>query len=222
MKKVLIFGDGAVATDAFFDLEHDSPYEVVAFTKDGDYIKDTRYLDKPMVPFEEVTELYSPSEHFILVALGYADMNGFRANRFAAAQTAGYELMNCISSTAYTWGRWRTGPGNNLQVGPNTVIHPTVQIGEDVIIGPGTLISPNCVIKDHAFIGAGVAISENVTVESRCYLAANSNIRNGVTIGQECVIGAGALILDDTQPKEVYMAEPSEKLPITSDKIHLS
>ena len=222
MKKVVIFGDGSVALDAYYDLEHDSPLEVAGFTKDGNYIDQSTLFDLPIVPFEEVTTIFPASDHYMLVALGYANMNRLRADRYQQALKKGYESINSISSTAYTWSRFETGVGNNFQVAPNTVIHPTAQIGDNVVIGPGTYVSSNCVIKDHTFIGAGSVLAENVTVESYCYLGANSNIRNGVTIAEECVIGAGAIILDDTVAKEVYMGEPAEKLPITSDKLRLS
>jgi acetyltransferase-like isoleucine patch superfamily enzyme len=66
-----------------------------------------------------------------------------------------------------------------------------------------------------------VAIAGSVTIEPYCFLGIGAIIRNKVVIARECVIGAGALILQDTKPREVYAGRAADLLPITSDQLQI-
>lgn len=59
----------------------------------------------------------------------------------------------------------------------------------------------------------------SVTVEPYCFIGLNATIRNKIRIASHCYIGAGAVILQDTKEREVYMARPAELLPISSDDL---
>ena len=54
MQKVVLFGSGQMASMICFYLTHDSPFEVAAFTVDGEYIRDETLLGLPVVPFEDI------------------------------------------------------------------------------------------------------------------------------------------------------------------------
>ena len=62
MAKVIIFGVLDTAELAHFYLTHDSDHEVVAFTVNQEYLKETTFWGLPVVPFEEVELLFPPSE----------------------------------------------------------------------------------------------------------------------------------------------------------------
>ena len=219
MEKVVLFGTGAVAGDAYLYLSHDSPCEVVAFTKDRAHIKQDTLFGLPVAPFEDVESIYPPDEYKMLIAVGYMRVNRLRAEKYAQAKTMGYELINCVSSKATTWSKLSIG--ENCLIGPNSIIYPSAKIGNNVGIGPGCIIPHDTVIKDHCFLSAGVVLSGFVTIEPYCFLGTNATIRNDVTIARECVIGAGALILADTEERGVYMGKPADQLPISSDRLPL-
>ncbi len=219
MEKVVLFGTGAMASDVYLYLTHDSPYEVVAFTKDREYIKEDTAFDLPVVPFEDVESIYPPDEYKMFIAVGFLMVNRLRAERYHQAKAMGYQLISCVSSRAITWPRLAIG--ENCLIGPNSVIFPSAKIGNNVFVGIGSVLPHGTVIKDHCFLAAGVAFSGFVTVEPYCFLGTNATIRNNVTIARECVIGAGALILEDTKERGVYMGTPSNLLPISSNKLTL-
>lgn len=56
-------------------------------------------------------------------------------------------------------------------------------------------------------------------LEPYCYVGINATVRDKVRIAPSCIIGAGAVILNDTVEKGVYIARPADLLPITSDKL---
>ena len=58
MSRVVVFGTGQFAQLAHFYLTHDSPYEVVGFTVDSEYLAGTEFLGLPVAGFEEMTEFF--------------------------------------------------------------------------------------------------------------------------------------------------------------------
>ncbi len=55
-KKVVLFGVGQIADLAFFFLNHDSPFEPVAFAVDRAYQTSDTLKGLPVVPFEDVRD----------------------------------------------------------------------------------------------------------------------------------------------------------------------
>lgn len=213
MKKVIIFGSNDFAEIAHFYLTNDSSYEVIAFTVNREFMKDNKFLNLPVIPFEEIEQKYPPSTYSMFIAIAYSKLNRRRAEIFKLAKEKGYELISYVNSKATTWDGLTIG--ENCFIFENVVIQPFVKIGDDVIIWSGNHIGHHSIIGDHCFITSHVVISGNVIVEPYCFLGVNSTIRDGIKISRECVIGAGTVILKDTLPREVY-TNKSTKLSLTS------
>lgn len=220
MEKVVIFGNGSVAKAAYYKIQLDSPYEVIAFTVDRAFITEETIFDLPVVPFSDVAALYPPESYSMLIAVGYVKLNKTKAERFDQAKAMGYRLLSHISSAALVSPEVTIG--ENCMINAQCVVSPFVDIGNNVTIGVGTIIGHNVSIKDHCFIGDGVAIAGGVTIEPYCFLGIGSIVRNKVSIARECVIGAGSLILQDTKPKEVYMGKAADLLPVPSDQLNIT
>jgi len=220
LKKIILYGNGSVAAATHLFVTHDSPYEVVAFTVDREYIKADTLLDLPVVPFDTVETIYPPDEYDMHIAVGYVQVNRIRADRYYQAKALGYQLVNYISSRALTWPGLVVG--DNCKIGPNCTINPFASLGNDVRIGSGSNVGHHTVIKDHCSLASNVTIAGNVTIEPYCLIGANATIRDRITIARECVIGAGAVILENTREREVYLGRPAELLPISSDQLPVS
>lgn len=203
MEKIVIFGTEELAQVAHFYLTHDSPYEVVAFTVNRDYIKEKELLGLPIVPFEEIEKSYPPDEFKMFVGIGYSNVNKARAEKYYEAKSKGYELISYVNSKSVLWGD--TEIGDNCFIFENQTIQPFVKIGNDVIIWSGNHIGHHSVIGDHCFISSHVVISGGVKIEPYCFLGVNATLRDWITIARECVIGMGAVIVKDTQEKGVYI-----------------
>lgn len=202
MEKIVIFGVGEIASVAHFYITHDSPYEVVAFTVDKEFIKEKELHGLPVVPFDDIEIIYPPDKFKMFVPISYSGVNKLRAEKYYQAKDKGYQLISYISSKATTWPGLDVG--DNCFIFENNVIQPFVKIGNNVILWSGNHIGHHTIIKDHCFITSHVVISGHVTVEPYCFFGVNSTIRDNITIAKECVIGAGALITKDTQEKGVY------------------
>lgn len=216
MKKqpVVLFGDSTFASLAWFCLSNDSPWEVVAFVKDKDFLTKNSHEGLPVVPFENLPNIYHPDSTQILISLGYSKINGLRMERFRQALQMGYEPINYISTQATIWPGLNMG--KNCLVFEQAIIQPYVQIVDNVIIRSGANIGHHCVIGNHSFISSGVTFGGNVTVGERCFFGLGAVIRNAVTIAERTFIGAGAVVLTDTEPDSVYVGNPARRISKTS------
>jgi sugar O-acyltransferase (sialic acid O-acetyltransferase NeuD family) len=203
--KVVIFGTGDFARVAAVYLREDSAYDVVAFTANAERIHDRTLLGIDVVPFETLEQTHPPCEFAMYVAIGFKRVNKARAEIYDICRQKGYELITYVNSKAVVWGE--IAIGDNCFIFENNVIQPFVNVGNDVVIWSGNHIGHDSSIGDHCFIASHAVISGNVKIGSRCFVGVNSTFRDGVIVGPDCVIGAGAIILKDTNPGEVYAAE---------------
>lgn len=217
MEKVVVFGNNETASHTYFYLTHDSPYEVAAFTVDGEYIKEDTLFGLPVVPFEDIESIYSPDDYKMSVPITFRKLNRLRAEKYYQAKAKGYQLINHISSKSTTWPGLVIG--DNCFIYEDCVIQPFAEIGNNVVIAPGSLIGHHSVIKDHCFLAAHTVVLGCVTVEPYCFLGANSTINNGITIARECVVGAGAFINKSTQERGIYIGRGAELMPKPSNEL---
>lgn len=201
-KKIVMVGAGNVADIAYELFTHDSPYEVVAFSVDRDFLKSDTKFGLPVVPFETVEEQYSPDEYGMFIAIGYTKLNHLRARFYRQAKEKGFSLVSYVSSEAFVW--------RNVEIGENcfilegNVIQPFVKIGNNVMLWSGNHIGHCTVIKDHVYIASHVVVSGFVEIGEYCFVGVNATFADNVTVGKNCLIGAGAIILRNTKEGKVY------------------
>ncbi len=74
------------------------------------------------------------------------------------------------------------------------IIHRTAKIGNNVSIGPYTVIDKGVVIGDNCTIFSHVTIGVNVIIGKDCIFYPNSVIRNKCKIGDRVIVESGAVI----------------------------
>ena len=74
-KRLVIFGSAEIASLAKFYFDNDSSYKVVGFTVDDSYVTSQTFEGLPLVPFSEVVDTFSPSNHEMFVGLSYRNLN---------------------------------------------------------------------------------------------------------------------------------------------------
>jgi len=216
MAKVVVFGTKKMAELAHFYFTKDSPHEVVAFTVDGEFIDQKEFRGLPLVPFEDVIQKYPPDEYKMFIAVGYKNLNTVRAQKYYEAKEKGYELVTYLSSKITHWGD--TEIGDNCFILENQVLQPFMKIGNNVTLWCGNHFGHDVVIGDHCYIASHVVVCGGVSICPYTFIGVNATIRDDTKIGRECIIGAGALILRDVDDKSVYIAKPTDKYPLDSER----
>jgi sugar O-acyltransferase (sialic acid O-acetyltransferase NeuD family) len=216
-KPLVIFGSGDIAQLAHYYFSTDSNYEVVAFTVDANYIKESEFCGLPVVAFEDVAKNYPPNSYDFFVALSYSKLNAVRKEKFLAAKEMGYKLVSFISSRATVLNEGRIG--ENRFIFEDNTIQPFVTIGNNVTLWSGNHIGHHSVIHDHTFIASHVVISGGVEIGEQCFVGVNATLRDHIKIGDRCVVGAGALLLADAAPEGVYIGTATERSKVPSTRL---
>ena len=219
MADLVIFGAGDIARLAHYYFTRDSPHRVAAFTVDRAYLKDDRFLDLPIVALDEIVERCPPDRFQMFVALSYAKMNAVRAERYAAVKALGYRLVSYVSSRCSLLTDHPVG--DNCFILEDNTIQPFVRIGNNVTLWSGNHIGHDSTIEDHCFITSHVVVSGNVVVGTRSFIGVNATLRNSIAIAPQTLIGAGAVIMENTVEKGVYIPARAKRIDKLSDEIDL-
>ncbi len=215
MSKIILFGSGKIADVVYHQLKHDSPHEVVAFTVDGEFLSQKEKWGLPVIAFDDVLNAYPPNDFKMLVAVGYQDLNRFRARKYEEAKAKGYALISYVSSRASNFSNIEIG--DNCLILENAVIQPCTKVGNDVFFWNGNHLGHHASIEDHCYVAGQVVISGAATIGPYCFLGVNATIGHEVTIGRESFIGAGALITKNVPAKSVYIVPDTPKFRLDSD-----
>jgi len=164
MESVILYGNGPVATAAYYSLAADSPYRVEAFTVDRGVIAEPQFLGLPLIAFDEVERRFDPRTYKMLIAVGFSGMNQLRAERCRQAKEKGYSFITYMSSRATVCPDLVLG--ENCLIGANVVIQPQVRIGNDTFIRDNSFIGHDATIGEHCYIGAGAVVLGRASVGS--------------------------------------------------------
>ena len=213
-KKAVIFGTGSIAEVVAFYLNHDSDYEVVAFTASNAGVSES--FGRPLVPFQDVENNFPPSSHEMFVAVGYHRLNKLRQQFCEEARAKNYRLLSYVCSKATHWGD--TIMGDNVFIFEDNTIQPFVAIGSGTILWSGNHIGHHSKIGKYCFLTSHVVVSGLCSIGDRCFLGVNSTISEDTAIGDDVIVGPGALVQKPAGAGEAYIAKRTEKFPKDSSR----
>lgn len=211
-KKLVIIGAGEFAKIAYEYFTYDSPYEVVAFSVERDFLNDNELYGKPIIPFEEIPSHYSPNIYEAFIAIPASQLNRLRTRFYQAVKKLGYTCATYMSSHAFVWRNAKIG--ENCFIFENNTIQPFVTIGNNVILWSGNHIGHQSVIEDHCFLSSHVVVSGYCRIGQSCFLGVNSTLNDRVEIPRDCVIASGTLVSKSLkEPEKIYYGSPAKEMP---------
>ena len=207
---LIIIGMGEFAEIDYEYFTHDSPYDVVAFSVEKEYIEKNRLLGLPVVPFERLEEFYDPERYKTFVAVTYTELNRVRTRLYNEVKKKGFQIVSYISSKAFIWNNVEIG--ENCFIFENNVLQYRVKIGNNVILWSGNQICHGTWIQDNCFLAANSAISGECIVGENSFLGVNSCLVDHLKIAKDSLIGAGSVVIKDTEEAGVYVGNPARRL----------
>lgn len=207
-KKLIIVGDSSFAQIAYEYFEYDSEYQVVAFSVEKSFLKQTELFSLPVVPFESLQDQFDVSCHDVYVATVYSQLNRLRTRLASEAKKKGYKLASYISSSAFVW--------KNVQVGEHcfifedNTVQPFVKLGDNVVLWSGNHIGHHSEIGDNCFVSSHVVISGHCNIGDNTFLGVNATLANNVNIGRDNWLAPRVSILKDTNDGALFKADQSE------------
>ncbi|MEA9578072.1 acetyltransferase [Xanthomonas nasturtii] len=206
-KPLVIVGAGEFAQIACEYFQHDSDYDVVAFSVERDFLLRPTLAELPVVAYEELEQRYPPDQYAVFVAIPATQLNRLRMRFFEDVVRRGYRCATYISSRAFVW--------RNAQIGANSfifegnVIQPFTRIGDNCILWSGNHIGHRTVVQDHVFIASHAVISGYCEIGSGSFVGVNATLSDKVRVAADNIIGAGALVTRHTEAGRVYVGSPA-------------
>lgn len=206
-KKLIIFGDSAFAEIAYEYFTYDSDYEVVAFTVSEEFLIKENLFDLPIIPFEEIQNIFSPEDCEMHIALTYNNLNRTRAHFYEKAKEKGYTLSNYISSKAFVWRNVEIG--DNVFVFEDNTIQPFVKLGSNNVLWSGNHIGHHSTIGSHNFISSHVVISGFCKVGNHNFMGVNTTIGNNLSVGDDCLLGSFVHVVKNIESGSLIKGTPN-------------
>lgn len=206
-RKLIIIGAGEFAEIAYEYFTYDSDYEVVAFSVESEYLKQSSLFNLPVIPFEILETKFSPQEYFVFVAVTFTKLNRIRTRLYQEAKAKGYSAATYISTNAFVWHNVEIG--ENCFIFENNVLQYHVNLGNNIILWSGNHIGHRTKIADNCFISSHVVISGYCDIGRNCFFGVNSTVGDHISIGENCLIAAAALIIRNAEAGKIYKGNPA-------------
>lgn len=210
-RPLVLVGAGEMARIALEYFEHDSDYDVVAFSVERAHLKEPSIEGRPVLPYEDLPATYPPAAAELFVAIPATGLNRLRTRFYEDGKRRGYRFATYVSSRAFVWRNARIG--ENSFVFEHNVIQPFVTVGDNCILWSGNHVGHRSVVHDNVFVASHAVISGYCEIGRGSFVGVNATFNDGVKVAADNVIGSGALVVRDTEPGKVYVGSPARALP---------
>lgn len=208
MNKLIIFGDKDLAQLANFYINIEKKYEIECFTVHKKYLSKQTFCDKPVVPFEDIENKFSPKEYKMFAPLTGVKMNTVRTDIYKEGKNKGYEFISYVSPKSTNFA---SKIGENCFIFEDNTLQPFTEIGNNVVLWSGNHIGHHSIIRDNVFFTSHVVLSGHCNVGENSWFGVNSTIRDYTKIGKYSLIAMGSLITKNTDENGFYMGNPAKK-----------
>jgi sugar O-acyltransferase (sialic acid O-acetyltransferase NeuD family) len=216
IKKIILAGNAITANIMYEYLAKDSRYQVVAATVDDAFLDKGGINEIDSVPLSRLCHSHPPSEHAIIMAMGYNNLNRDRESMFHRLKKLGYTMESYIHPKATVHTPEHLAEG--CVVLPSAVIEPHAQVDANTMIWANVTVAHHATTAAHCWLASGVVISGQAAVKRNSFVGVNATIVNEITVNEYNIIGAGALISKNTKPWGVYLARSAEELRYSSEE----
>lgn len=208
-RKLILIGDSLFAEIAHEYFEHDSDYDVVAFSVEEAFRTRDTFRGLPVIPFEGLAEELDPGSHSVYAALTYGQMNRVRQRLAAEARAKGYALASYVSSRAFVWRNVELG--EHCFIFEDNTVQPFVSVGDNCVMWSGNHIGHHSTIGDNVFIASHAVISGSVRVGDNSFIGVNATIVNDIEIGRDCWLGPHVVVTRSVEDETFLKPVRSEK-----------
>ena len=206
-RKLIIVGATEFAEIASEYFEETGKYEVVAFSVNRDYINSNCLKGRPVVPFENIENEYSPETHCMFTAVTYGRLNQLREKLYKEGKKKGYRFVSYVSPYSFVY--------KNVEIGENSFVFEdntlqyNVKIGDGVILWSGNHIGHSARVGDFAFISSHVVISGYCLVGHHSFCGVNSTMGNNIELPPNSLLAAGTVMVHSgTEEGKTYVGNP--------------
>lgn len=210
MKPLVIWGCGQIARTAAHYAAAWGCGPIAAFVVDRPWLPAEPGDGPPVLPADELVDRFPPDRFAAFVAVGYQDLNRWRAHLVRDLRDRGYELISIVNPQAQPLVT--TGVNCLFIPGP-AHSEPFVRLGDDVFVWNAVSLSHYVTVGDDTWIGNGTAVGGNAEIGAGCLIGLNVTVNNRVRVGDRCLLGSGALVTRDVPDGEAVVPAATRVAP---------
>ena len=204
-KSIFIYGASGHCKVIIDTVEKEGKYRIAGLIDDNPELHEKDFCGYPVIGGNDVLKGADPNSYTLILAVGD---NSARKKIWEKVKPMGYKLSCTVHPSVQI--------GKNVVIGSGTVIMANVainsgaKIGENVIINTGATVDHDCIISDYVHISPGTHLAGNVWVGERTHIGIGVSIIANIKIGKEVIIGAGAVVLEDIPNNVTTVGVPAK------------
>ena len=204
---VIIWGAGGHGRVVADIVERQQIYKMLGFVDDEEDLWGRRVDGYPVLGQVLDYRQVGFSSSQLILAIG---SNEVRHQLAESVETAGLKFATAIHPSAQIGRDVVIGSGTVVMA--NAVINTGARIGDHVIINTGATVDHDCVIEDFVHVAPGAHLAGNVTVGSGAFVGIGCCAIPGVKIGRWSVIGAGSTVIRDISDYVTAVGTPAASI----------
>ena len=189
-------------------LKNDIRYNIVSAVVDDHYVNTGVDLGIKCYGISEISKYCKPSNHSIIMAVGYGDLNRSRQSLFERLKGIGYAIQTYVHPDAQIYTNLPLGEGSVIL--PRAIIEPNATVGSNSFIWCNVTVAHDSKIAENCWIASGAVIAGQSAVGSNTFVGVNATIVDQVKVGDFNIVGGSAMISKCTKPNTVHLARSAE------------
>jgi len=207
MKRLAIIGAASLGRQLAHHAIHGCGYEVVGFFDDGLTFQSPIDGFPFLGPTSAIVEAFSKKK-FDGLTLGIGYRN-FDIRRDVFEKFRGQvPFLNLIHRQSLIDPTVQLGEG--IVTFPGVILDKNVRVENNVLFNLGVIVAHDSVIGAHSYIAPGVKIAGEVQVGSECFLGVGTTIIDGVSLGSRVQTGGGAVVTESLPKSGLYLGVPAK------------
>jgi len=204
-EKIFVYGASGHAKVVVDIIEKQGLYEIAFLVDDDLSLKGQEFFGYRVVGGKDDLLEQTEAPPRAIVAIG-----SNRARRHVANWLEGnnFTLISTIHPSAQIGREVIIGPGTVVMA--NVSINPATRIGRNVIINTKASIDHDCTIDDNVHIAPGATLCGTVVVGDGSFVAAGATVIPNLTIGKGVTVGAGAVVIRDLPNEVTVVGNPAK------------
>lgn len=144
------------------------------------------------------------------IGLGSTSSTRPRQRLYERARRHGLRVIRIVHPQSILAPSVQLGDGVAIMAG--AIINAEASLQDNIIVNTGALIEHDCVIGQHVHIATGARLAGGVRVGDGAHIGIGAAVLQGRHIGQRAVVGAGAVVVHHVPDETVVVGIPARLL----------
>jgi sugar O-acyltransferase (sialic acid O-acetyltransferase NeuD family) len=208
LENIFLLGSSGHARVVADIIERSNNYHICFIFDDMESLHDTQIFGYHVIGGRKRL-LLACRYHNVNTAIVTIGDNRTRSNLHSQLQELGISFGKAIHPSAQIGTDVIVSEGTVIMA--NVVINPGVNLGRGVILNTKSSVDHDCQVGDFSHLGPGCTLCGGVKIHQGVFLGAGVTVIPNIIIGPHAVVGAGSTVIDNLAEGAVVVGSPARK-----------